>query len=307
MKINQYYIRSSDHQIDLSICEYVSNAPKGIIIITHGMSEYKNRYYNFAKFLCENDYHTIIHDLRGHGDSVLFEEDYGYFYDNNGEAVVEDLHLIVEATRKKFPNLPCYLFSHSMGTLITQCFLKEYDNTIQGVIFCGQPCKKALAIPGLLLAKLIKIIKGEHYRSNLLQNLTITSYDKQIKGDTLNRWLSRDEHVVNAYNNDIKCGFIFTTNGFINLLSLMNKAYKKNYKMKNIHLPITFMAGSKDPVIGGEKKFYKESAFLEKLGYKDIQSILYDDLYHEILNELEYLQVYGDILYIFNSMRKSNP
>ena len=307
MQINTTSLLSSDQKLNLCLRQYLCEAPKGILILVHGMSECKERYDDFAKFLCEHHYHVFIADLRGHGESVLSFDDFGYFYNQDGQALVEDLYQIVTHLKKQYPNLPCLLFTHSMGTLIGQCFLKKYANEINGITFCGQPCKNPLATPGLLLAKIIQSIKGDHYRSNLLQNMAITPYDKKIEGTHKNRWLSHDLEVVKAYNENDKCGFIFTTNGFINLLTLIKKTYKKEESNHNENIPIFMIAGEKDPVIGNRKKFEEEISFLKMIGYKNIKSKLYKDLYHEILNEYGHELIYQDILCFYDEIIKNNP
>ena len=55
-------------------------------------------------------------------------------------------------------------------------------------------------------------------------------------------------------NQDPKCGFIFTTNGFVNLLRLQKAAFeKRNWHVSNPHLPILVIAGEEDPVISIKK------------------------------------------------------
>lgn len=54
--------------------------PKGILQISHGMSEYKERYLPFMRYLCERGYLCAIHDHRGHGKSVKYKSDLGYMY-----------------------------------------------------------------------------------------------------------------------------------------------------------------------------------------------------------------------------------
>ena len=47
-----------------------SRPVKGIVQLVHGMSEHKERYIDFMKYLAENGYITVIHDNRGHGESI---------------------------------------------------------------------------------------------------------------------------------------------------------------------------------------------------------------------------------------------
>ena len=125
--------------------------------------------------------------------------------------------------------------------------------------------------------------------------MTFGNYNKGYSEE--NSWLSKNNKNISIYNDDELCGFIFTTNGFINLYKLMRQAFRKNdYQVKNKDLDIFLIAGADDPVIQSEKKFRELEQFLKDVGYKNIKSKLYKDLRHEILNEEERDEVYSDIL-----------
>ena len=131
-----------------------------------------------------------------------------------------------------------------------------------------------------------------------LESITRTiSYLKSKGYKDENSWLSKSTKNIYSYNDDELCGFIFTTNGFINLYKLMRQAFRKNdYQVKNKNLYILLIAGSDDPVIQNEKKFIELKEFLKDIGYKNIKSKLYKNLRHEILNEKEKSEVYNDVL-----------
>ena len=99
-------------------------APKGtaegILQISHGMSENKERYLPFMKYMAQRGYVCVIHDHRGHGQSVLDREDLGYMYGGKNTALVRDLHQVSLWAKAKFPGLPLYLLGHSMGSLVGQ-------------------------------------------------------------------------------------------------------------------------------------------------------------------------------------------
>ena len=63
-------IISSYDGLSLEILCVESENPKGIVQISHGMAENKERYIPFMKFLAKHGYTTVIHDHRGHGKSV---------------------------------------------------------------------------------------------------------------------------------------------------------------------------------------------------------------------------------------------
>ena len=268
---------------------------KGIVQIAHGMAEHKERYFPFMEFLAKHGYIAVIHDHRGHGNSVKRKEDLGYFYTRDSAYIVDDLYQVTEYIKEKYPNLEVALFSHSMGTLVSRCYIEKYDKEIKKLILCGPPTKNNLVDIGILSAKLMILLNGEHHRSNLLQKLTFGSYNQGYKIE--NSWVCSDEHSVEQYNKDELCGYIFTNNGFLNLYQLMKQAYKKkNFKVQNERLSIFMIAGEKDPVIQSNKKFEQLKQFLNEVGYQKISTKLYSNRRHEILNGLSKEEVYQDVL-----------
>lgn len=72
------------------------------------------------------------------------------------------------------------------------------------------------------MTKTLKAIKGDKYRSKLIQNLAFGSYNKRFKNVTSeNSWVCGNQKTIEAYDKDELCGFIFTLNGFQNLFTLI--------------------------------------------------------------------------------------
>jgi len=281
-------------QLEVAILE-LKEKPKGIVQISHGMSEHKERYYEFMKYLSENGYICVIHDHRGHGASVKNKRDLGYFYTEDINYIIDDLYQITKYIKNKYPDLKINLFAHSMGTLVARGYLKKYDDKINKMILSGPPTENSMALLGLMIAKFLNIFYKKNVPNKLLNNLTFGNYSKDV--NKKNEWICLNEDIVEAYNKDELCGYIFTTNGFINLYKLMINAFKKNnWNMKNKNLPIYIIAGRNDKVIQNEEKFTKLSKFITERGYKNVQSKLYNDMKHEILNEKNNKIVYKDIL-----------
>lgn len=268
---------------------------KGIIQISHGMAEHKERYEDFMKYLANEGYITVIHDHRGHGKSIKKEEDLGYFYSDEINTIVEDLYQVTTYIKEKYPNLDVILFSHSMGTLVSRCYLKKYASEIKKLILCGPPTKNNLVTVGIFLAKLETLLGKSKTPNKFLNHLTFGNYNKNLNIE--NEWICTDTKTVTVYNNDNLCGFIFTTNGFLNLYKMMQESFNKNNWVINDHaLPIYIIAGKEDPVIQNEKKFYQLIKFLKSVGYQNITTKLYPGKRHELLNELGHEEVYQDIL-----------
>ena len=302
MQKREFTLQSKYDNLALSCAEYTAEGvtqtnAKGVVQIVHGMCEYKERYEGFIDYLTQNGYIVFAHDHRGHGGSVTANENLGYFGDKKGEAIVDDAALVTDEIRRLYPGLSVTLFGHSMGSLVVRAYIQKYEEKIDKLIVCGSPSKNSLAGFGLMLNGVISAFRGKKYRSRLMANASTGGGDDKFPGEGKNAWLTRDKTVVEKYNADEKCNFIFSCNGFSNLLHLVKNAYKKKkYPAKHSDLPIFFMAGADDPVIGSEKKWLEAQQFLRDVGYKNVTGKLYPKMRHEILNELGKEEVYADAL-----------
>lgn len=302
MQKREFTLQSKYDNLALSCAEYTAEGgtqtnAKGVVQIVHGMCEYKERYEGFIDYLTQNGYIVFAHDHRGHGGSVTANENLGYFGDKKGEAIVDDAALVTDEIRRLYPGLSVTLFGHSMGSLVVRAYIQKYEEKIDKLIVCGSPSKNSLAGFGLMLNGVISAFRGKKYRSRLMANASTGGGDDKFPGEGKNAWLTRDKTVVEKYNADEKCNFVFSCNGFSNLLHLVKNAYKKKkYPAKHSDLPIFFMAGADDPVIGSEKKWLAAQQFLRDVGYKNVTGKSYPKMRHEILNELGKEEVYADAL-----------
>ena len=280
---------------------------KGIVQIVHGMNEYKERYLNFISFLVDKGYLCVIHDHRGHGESIKSRDDLGHMYEGGFEALIDDTHEItleIKEYAKKLTGkeLPLTLIGHSMGSMVVRSYIRKYDSDIDKLVVIGCPSKKPGMIAGLTLIRLIKLFKGEHYKSRFIAVLVLGDYEKRFKGEGTCAWVNSIPEEVKKYRADPLCIYYFTLNGYENLVRLTMLTYKDGgYAMKNPALPIRFFSGEDDPCAVSEKAFNKAVALIKKQGYKDVEGKLYKGLRHEILNEREKEKVYDDILAFIES------
>ncbi len=283
--------------LEISCLTFVPDRqPKKIVQLVHGMTEYKERYEEFMEYLCDKGYIVAIHDHRGHGKSVKDKADLGYMYDKTGVAIVNDAYQFTKILKEKYPNLPVVLFGHSMGSLVVRSYLREHDDEIEKLIVCGAPYENPMTGMGLALVKSIELFKGDRYRSKMIANLSTGNNDKNFPGEGKNAWLNRTREIVEEYNKDEYCNYIFTCNGFENLFRLMKSTYdKKGYQTKNKPLPIFFVAGSNDPVIGSADKWLDAQNFLRERGYENVSGKLYHEMRHEVLKENGKEEVFDDI------------
>lgn len=270
---------------------------KGIVQIAHGMCEFRERYEEFMEFLCKNGYVAVCHDHRGHGDSVEKEADLGWFRDFDGKAVVDDCVKVTRYIKEGYPDLPVILFGHSMGSMIVRCYIQNHDDLIDKLIVCGSPSQNSLVGVAIFMTKCIRLFRGQRYRSKLLSYLSVGNGNDKFPGEEKGAWLTRDRSAIEKYYGNPKGRYGFTCNGFENLFKLMKRTYqKKRYALKNPTLPIHFVAGSDDPVIKDELKWFKAIESLRSVGYENVTGKLYEGMRHEIFNEFGKEGVYEDLL-----------
>ncbi|MGI6011939.1 MAG: alpha/beta fold hydrolase [Ruminococcus sp.] len=272
-------------------------APVGAVQFLHGMCEHKERYIPFMEYLNRHGLVTVIHDHRGHGKSVRSGDDLGYMYGQGGEGLVEDAHCVASYIREHFQNLPLILFGHSMGSLAARVYCKRYDEELSGLILCGQPARNPALPLGIKIAEILKVIRGEHFRSHLLEILTFGPFAMKFpKEKEKFAWICSREEVAREYGDSPLCGFTFTVDGYLALFDLMGEAYcKEGWKCRNPHLPVLFVGGEEDPCMGGKKKFAETVRSMGQAGYDRVYHRRYPGMRHEILNESGRQKVYRDI------------
>ena len=273
-------------------------ARKGVIQFVHGMCEVKERYERAIKFFTDRGFVCVISDLRGHGENVQFEKDLGYIGDDGANLLVEDIHAVTIFIKNNYPDLPVTLFGHSMGALIVRAYTKKYDADIDFLIAAGCPSVRKLRYLGKCIIELISVFKDEHDVDRFVNNLMVGSYSKKFAGENVpNSWMCSDMKVVEEYNKNPKCGFMFTLNGHHTLCELQTMVYsKRKWSMENKGLKIFFISGEEDPCLINRDVFEKSVDVMRKVGYTKIETKLYKGMRHEILNEPGYMEVLEDIL-----------
>lgn len=283
------------------------NVPKGIIQISHGMVEYIERYRELAAYLNHHGFLVVGNDHLGHGMSVNSQDDWGYFSPKQGSAyVVGDLHRLTRIVKKQYPNIPYFLLGHSMGSFMARRYLMQYGKELDGALLLGTGNQKiSILIIGLCLVQVVKMIKGERYRSQWIQKLMFGQYNKRIlnpKSD--NDWVTSDPEILKIYNSTPACNFIFTLNGFEVLLStLLYIEDKRHIKKIPKDLPVLFMAGKEDPVGNYGKAVEQVYCIYKNVGIKDIKIRLFEKCRHELHNELNRKEIYQYIITWLNTIK----
>ncbi len=152
--------------------------PRAVVIIAHGIGEHGGRYAHVAAYLIAHGYAVYAPDHRGHGqsggDRVLV---------SNFDEFVTDLRTYFDQVRAAHPDLPIFLYGHSMGSLIALLFAFRYQDDLAGLITTGTALK-----PLGVNTALIPLIKTA---TALTPNMRIVPLDAN--------GVSRDPAVVQRY------------------------------------------------------------------------------------------------------------
>lgn len=273
---------------------------RGVVQIAHGVAEHMDRYDDFARFLCENGFAVFGCDHLGHGHSAAHESDLGWFAESDGWGhVVTDLKRLHDIIAGKYPGKPIVLFGHSMGSFLARTYMICHPEDYAGVILSGTGQQAGIVCRAGRLAASAEIKKhGSKYRSSLLQSMAFGSYLKGIESPAgPNDWLSRDTAVVAAYTADPLCGYVASAGLMRDMMSGLDfiRRPENLAKMRKLK-PVFFLSGDKDPVGAWGKGVNQAAASFIKAGMRDVKIKLYPGGRHEMLNELNKHEVYGDIL-----------
>ncbi|MBR4026038.1 MAG: alpha/beta hydrolase [Lachnospiraceae bacterium] len=281
-----------------------------ILQISHGMVEYIERYVPFAEYLTSRGYMIVGHDHIGHGASVVSQKDWGYFCEGNpSDILVADMHKLRSLIQEENANIPYFILGHSMGSFLLRKYLAFYHENLNGAIIMGTgfipPGMTKLA---LKLTNLVGYIRGTHYRSKFISNLTFGASYKgfDMSGTQPEKsWLTKDIEIVKKYYNEPRCTFLFTLNGYKGLFEAVDFSCNiENIKTLPKRLPILIVSGKDDPVgdmgIGVEKVYQ----MFQDADLEDVVCKLYENDRHEILNETDREQVFEDIfVWLQNRLR----
>ncbi len=281
-----------------------ASEPKAVLQIVHGMCEYAGRYEDLISFLCSDGIMVICHDHLGHGASAASPEELGFFADERGwQYLIKDTVHVSKMIRSKDRKIPFYILGHSMGSLVVRAALAKYDFLYSGSIIMGTLNTKVGTDAGILLTRALCKIKGNMYRSKAVDELIFGLSNRKIEDPASEySWLTRDDDIVSAYENDPLCNFHFTVRAYSDLLFLVSYVSDKNWAKKiDKELPILICSGTDDPIGNYGKGPQEVFDALNAEGASDIELKLYSGGRHEILNETNRTEVYEDILSWLNA------
>lgn len=249
-----------------------SGTPKAIMIIVHGIGEHSGRYEHVAQYFVDQQFAIYTLDHRSHGHS---EGEHRTYFDSFDQPV-EDLKQYFDQVKSLHPDLPVFIYSHSMGSFISLLFMYKYQQLLQGWVCCGIPLTLDDELPSFLIqfGKLMSKI-APLMRFNPYSDLHI---------------LSRDPAVIAAAEADPLMDKKPTRFGMSAGIILGGMEARQH--LDQITLPTLVIHGGGDtftPVTAAHMVY-------DRISSSDKAIKIYEGLYHEIHNEPEKDQVFADVL-----------
>jgi len=230
------------------------------VIIVHGYGEHGDRYTRLAERLAAEGFSVWANDHRGHG---LSEGPRGVV--TRLSDTVEDVDHVVEMARAVQPDLPIFMFAHSMGGTIGLTYALKHQDKLSGLVLSSAAVSlEGLKVPRAQLG-FIKLV------SKIAPRLPVNRLP--LGG------ISRDPDEERIYMEDplVHRG-AQPARTVVELLAAMTELPTE---VGRLRIPLLVIAGSADPIVPSEGS----SDIAERAGSADKQLIVYEGFVHELINE----------------------
>ncbi|MCL6688833.1 lysophospholipase [Pseudomonas sp. R3.Fl] len=303
-----YWLTASD-QTPLYTHHWAAEAPRGVVMLSHGMAEHAGRYARLGEALNAAGWALFAIDQRGHGRTAE-HGDLGHYADQGGWGkVVGDLLSLNRHVREQHPGLPVVLLGHSMGSYIATAYLLQHSATLQGAVLSGSNYQSiALYRAARLVARFERWRQGPLGRSALIEFLSFGSFNKAFKPNrTEFDWLSRDTREVDKYISDPLCGFRCSNQLWLDLLGGLEDITPVQHLARiDKALPLLIIGGERDPVSQG-KRLRDLAAALGRAGLRDVQTQIYPEARHELFNETNRDEVTRNLIAWLDGILSAGP
>jgi alpha-beta hydrolase superfamily lysophospholipase len=242
--------------------------PKALIALIHGLGEHTARYIHVGRAMTDAGYALVGFDLRGHGKSGGPRG-----HSSSLDSYMQDIHQFFKFLVQRYPDLPHFLYGHSLGGLLSLSFAIQYSAGLSGVIVTGPALRSSLQEQKAKVA-MAKVL------GSFLPAMTIQS---GLDPTTI----SRDPEVVQAYINDPLVTYSTSLGLGKAALDAIDLCFAR---AKEFSVPLLMIHGKEDKLTypSGSEDF----ARLVKEAGGEVKLKLLDNLYHEVHNEPERAEVF---------------
>lgn len=261
--------------------------PKGIVQLIHGYGEHSRRYLHMIVKYLEAGYIVAADDHVGHGKTALENDTWGNWGDKGCHTMMEDEHSLTRLVKEMYPDLPYFLFGHSMGSMIARDYMAKYGDELTGATICGTP--GVFPVSDEIIAKLDQYIedgKGDEADPDVPAELMGWMCARCGEIKLGNEWICHDVNVQNDHAADPFDAFTKpTSNRAVRYFIDMFRCIEGTQWAEKVpsELPIYNIAGDEDPVGMYGEGVYQVANWLINTGH-NVKTRLYSGYRHEIHN-----------------------
>jgi alpha-beta hydrolase superfamily lysophospholipase len=241
---------------------------RGTLVLIHGLGGHSGCFNNGVRCLLPQGYGAYGMDLRGHGQSPGQP---GYI--QHWSTFREDLRAFLQFIRTQETSQPLFLWGHSLGGTISLDYALHYPEDLQGLILSA-PALGHVGIPTWKLT-LGKGLSRFWPRFRLKVGIDLTAS-------------SRDIAVQNTYATDPlrhEYGSARLSTEFFRTVRWIHQ------NADHLQVPLLLLQGGEDRVTLPESS----QAFFQRLQLEDKHYISYPGSYHDLYDDLNYMEVISDI------------
>lgn len=262
---------------------------RGVVQLVHGFGEHSRRYFHMICKLMDAGFVVAADDHVGHGKTALENDTWGDWGTKGPATMMEDEYTLKKLVQEKYPDVPYFMYGHSMGSIILRQFMAKYGDELDGAIICGTvgpdavPCDQGIA----MLQPLVDEGKGAEADPALLGSLLGGLFARIEEVKLGNEWICHDEYVQLDHAQDPFDAFTKPTSNeallqFVQMIQEVNVGTDWAAKVPK-DLPIYNIAGDEDPCGSYGEGVVKVSQWLEETGHQ-VETKLYEGYRHEIHN-----------------------
>lgn len=264
--------------------------PIGIVQIIHGFGEHSRRYLHMIAKFTDAGYIVAADDHVGHGKTAMVSGIWGDWGDKGFHTMMEDEHTLKNLVCEKYPNLPYFLFGHSMGSFIARDFAAVYGSELAGITICGTAGTfRGAAETAVLLKKAIDMGLGRDSNAEFTGALMGWMCERCDDVTIGNEWICSDPYVQRDHADDPFDAFTKpTSNRSLYDFTQMMEAIRGTQWAEKVprSLPVYNIGGDQDPVGEYGKGIYEVSNWLWDTGHR-VTTKVYSGYRHEIHNYAE--------------------
>lgn len=233
----------------------------GSVVIAHGVGEHCKRYDNLINNLEGKGISIYALDHRGHG---LSDGNRGHV--DSFADYIYDLRILTSMVKKDNIGQPVILLGHSMGGLIAFSYALTYPQDIDALILSSAGLIPAFKVPGWkkTMAKML---------SNLMPTLSMPSGLNAAD-------LSHDKAVVEAYLADPLVHDRVSARWYMEFSRAGEECLRR---VNELAMPLLIIHGKADKIVD----WHGSQEVMDKASSQDKELHIFDDLFHETMNELE--------------------